>query len=322
MGKKKIKHLKGRKSKNKKLKKILSILFSFIFILVLLVGFKYIKEMYIAKNIEDSKIEFYMDVADEAGKEKVQLDWKKLLAIDMVIYNGDLSNVKKSDALSRSKKFLKYSRDKNGEWHYTLKTLDDVLDKHNFNENQKSDVKKNLKKLEYVYLGNKKLNEKSPEVVFINKIKKIAKKNYEEYGILPSITIGQCILESGWGNSELAKKGNNLFGIKADSSWNGKSVNMATSENYDDKIVATFRSYTSIDESIKDHGRFLKENPRYEKSGLFSAKHYTSQAQALEDAGYSTKEDEHGEKIYADMLINLIRRYNLQLIDCELYQTP
>ncbi len=95
---------------------------------------------------------------------------------------------------------------------------------------------------------------------------------------------------------------------------------MTTSENYDDKIVAAFRSYSSIDESIKDHGKFLKENPRYEKSGLFSAKHYTSQAQALEDAGYSTKEDKYGNKIYADILINLIRRYNLQLIDCELYE--
>ena len=71
MGNKKIKHLKGRKSKNKKLKRIFSTLFSFLFILVLLAGLKYAKEMYMAKNIEDSKIEFYMDVADEVGKEKI-----------------------------------------------------------------------------------------------------------------------------------------------------------------------------------------------------------------------------------------------------------
>ena len=113
----------------------------------------------------------------------------------------------------------------------------------------------------------------------------------------------------------MAKNGNNLFGIKADSSWNGDSVNMTTSENYDDKIVAAFRSYSSIDESIKDHGKFLKENPRYEKSGLFSAKHYTSQAQALEDAGYSTVKNENGEPIYADKLISLIEKYNLMQYD-------
>ena len=321
MGKKKIKHLKGRKNKNKKMKRIFYIFFVFLFLLVLIAGLKYVKEMYMSKNIEDSKIEFYMDIADEVGNGKIQLNWKELLAIDLTIYDDDLSNVKKSDALSRAKKFIKYSKDRSGKWNYTLNNLDEVLEKHNFTESQKSEVKNNLKKLSYVFLGNKRLNEKSPEVVFINKIKSIAIKNYEEYGVLPSITIGQCILESGWGNSELAKSGNNLFGIKADSSWSGRSINMTTSENYDDTIVAAFRSYTSIDESIEDHGKFLKENPRYEKSGLFSAKHYTSQAQALEDAGYSTKEDKNGNKIYAEMLIDLIRKYNLQLVDCELYQS-
>nr|SUY22553.1 mannosyl-glycoprotein endo-beta-N-acetylglucosamidase [Clostridioides difficile] len=40
----------------------------------------------------------------------------------------------------------------------------------------------------------------------------------------PSITIGQAILESGWGNSKLTKQSNNLFGIKADKAWKGKSV--------------------------------------------------------------------------------------------------
>lgn len=320
MGKKKIKHLKGRKTKNKKIKRISSIIFSVIFVLVLLVGLNYTKDMYMTKNIEDSKIEFYMDIADEAGKEKVQINWKKLLAIDMVIYNNDLSNVKKSEVLSRANFFLERSKNKDGDWYYSLKPLNKVLDKHKFTNDQKLKVNKNLKNLEYVFLGNNKLNENSPEIVFINKIKDIAIKNYDEYKILPSITISQCILESGWGNSELSKQGNNLFGIKADSYWDGKSIDMLTSENYNDKVVASFRSYSSIEHSIKDHGKFLKENPRYEKNGLFEAKHYTTQAQALEDAGYSTKEDENGKKIYAEMLINLIRRYNLQLIDCDLYE--
>lgn len=320
MGKKRIKHLKGRNTKKKRIKNIFFISFSLILILVLLLGLRYIKEMYIAKNIEDSKIEFYMDVADEAGKEKVQINWKELLAIDIVIYNNDLSRVKKSEALKRAKEFLKYYKGDNGEWGYSIKSLDEVLDNIKLTEKEKLKVKENLKKLEYVYLGNKKFNENSPEVIFINKIKSVAIKNYNSYKILPSITIGQCILESGWGNSELAKQGKNLFGIKADSSWSGETISMETLENYNDKIVASFRLYSSIDESIKDHGKFLVENPRYEKNGLFEAKHYIAQAQALEDAGYSTKENENGDKIYADILINVIRKYNLQLIDCELYE--
>lgn len=320
MGKKRIKHLKGKNTKKKRIKNIFLISFSLILIFFLLLGLIYIKEMSIAKNMEDSRIEFYMDIADEVGKEKVQINWKELLAIDMVIYNNDLSSVKKSEVLKRAKKFLKYYKNDDGELVYSLKSLDEVLDNINFTEKEKLKVKENLKKLEYVYLGNKRFNEHSPEIIFINKIKSIAIENYNSYKILPSVTIGQCILESGWGNSELAKQGNNLFGIKADSSWSGETISMETLENYNDKIVASFRLYSSIDESIKDHGKFLAENPRYEKNGLFEAKHYTTQAQALEDAGYSTKENENGDKIYADILINVIRKYNLQLIDFELYE--
>ncbi|MGL5327829.1 MAG: glycoside hydrolase family 73 protein [Peptostreptococcaceae bacterium] len=310
MGRKKIKHLKGKRGKYN-LKKVFYIILSFIIIITLSMGIKYTKEMYIAKDIGDSRIEFYMDLADEVGKGNVQLNWKELLAIDMVIYDDELKNVKKVDSLKRAKKFI--NREKQ------LKSLDVVLEDLNFAEKEKLKVDKNLKKLEYVFLGDKKLNNKSYEVVFIDKIKNQAIENYEKYGVLPSITIAQCILESGWGKSQLAIEGNNLFGIKANSSWDGKSIQMETSENYNDKIIASFRSYESIEQSIDDHGEFLKQNPRYEDNGLFLAKHYMTQAQALEDAGYSTKKNEYGEKIYADMLINLIRKYNLQLIDCEIY---
>ena len=94
-----------------------------------------------------------------------------------------------------------------------------------------------------------------------------------------------------------------------------KLVKVSTLENYDDKIVDTFRKYDSIKDSVNDYGKFLSENKRYEESGLFKAKHYTTQAQALEDAGYATKKNEKGELIYADILIDLIKKYNLQLLD-------
>ena len=48
---------------------------------------------------------------------------------------------------------------------------------------------------------------------------------------------------------------------------------------------------------------------------MFESKDYKEQSQALEDAGYSTKENEKGEKIYADILIDVIKKYNLQLLD-------
>ncbi|WP_349399629.1 glycoside hydrolase family 73 protein, partial [Clostridium perfringens] len=63
---------------------------------------------------------------------------------------------------------------------------------------------------------------------FISQIVSGAKQSYEETGIFPSITLAQAILESGWGRSGLAIKANNLFGIKADSGWKGKVLEMPT----------------------------------------------------------------------------------------------
>ena len=183
-----------------------------------------------------------------------------------------------------------------------------------FNDVQKEEVKQSITDLEYVFLG-KTLSENDYRILFIKDMEDAAIQNYYEYGILPSITISQAILESGWGNSALTKKSNNLFGIKADNRWNGEKVGIETTENYDDKIVANFRSYRSLKESVRDYGKFLTDNSRYRKHGLFNSNFYVDQAQALEDAGYSTKINENGEKIYADMLIGVIKNYNLQLID-------
>ena len=95
---------------------------------------------------------------------------------------------------------------------------------------------------------------------FIESIEQQAYENYKKYGILPSITIGQAILESGWGKSQLALDHNNLFGIKADNRWSGDIATMVTKENYSDEIEASFRKYASKAESIEDHGLFLYEN--------------------------------------------------------------
>lgn len=150
---------------------------------------------------------------------------------------------------------------------------------------------------------------------FILKIFNGAIENYNKYGIVPSITIAQAILESGWGSSELAVNHNNIFGIKADSRWSGAIATISTSENYNDSTIANFRKYDSIDESLDDHGKFLSENPRYSEYGLFEKKNYKNQAQALEDAGYSTAKDKNGQLIYAEKLIGIIEKYNLMQYD-------
>ena len=67
---------------------------------------------------------------------------------------------------------------------------------------------------------------------FINKVKEGAIRGWEKYKILPSLTIAQASLESGFGTSKLAKEGNNLFGIKGD--YKGESITINTKEQKKD----------------------------------------------------------------------------------------
>ena len=319
MGKKKIKHLGKKRRKNKSIggfiKKTIILLGTFISLITFIYLDKHIKELYKGVNIEESAIEFYIDMADEIGNKEVQLSWKELMAIDMVKYEKDLTKIRKKDVIHTGKKFIKNEDNEQGDKVKKVKSFDKVIDELGFDKQQKNLAKKYLEELKGVSLSGDILKNNDEKIKFIKKVSELSYENYEKYNILPSITVGQAILESSWGESDLTKKSNNIFGIKADARWNGKVVKANTSENYNDKIVDAFRKYDSMKDSINDHGKFLSENKRYEESGLFKAKHYTTQAQALEDAGYATKKNEKGELIYADILIDLIKKYNLQLLD-------
>lgn len=149
---------------------------------------------------------------------------------------------------------------------------------------------------------------------FINAVKDGAIKGWETYRILPSVSIAQAILESDWGRSGLAKKGNNLFGIKGD--YNGEYVTMETSEYIDGKWIrvdAKFRKYPSWNESIEDHGGFFTSTPWRTNNykHVVGETDYKVATQALSDAGYAT------DPGYADKLNNLIKAHNLNQYDPE-----
>ena len=93
---------------------------------------------------------------------------------------------------------------------------------------------------------NLNVNLDSDKMEFLQKVAEGAIENYYKYGILPSITIAQAILESGWGQSDLAVTHNNLFGIKADSRWDGDIATISTSENYNDITIASFKFPTLL----------------------------------------------------------------------------
>jgi flagellar rod assembly protein/muramidase FlgJ len=129
-------------------------------------------------------------------------------------------------------------------------------------------------------------------------------------GVPASITIAQAALESGWGESVLAKTGNNLFGIKADSLWRGQSLTMNTKEFIKGQWVvvpAMWRKYSSWQASIDDHVAFFKRNPRYKACFACTSAH--AFARAMAQAGYAT------DPAYADKVIGLIKQHNLLDLD-------
>lgn len=172
----------------------------------------------------------------------------------------------------------------------------------------------------FIFLGSPE-SEKGPvgqvvpsesQQAFIDAVAPIAQETYREYGVFPSITLSQAILESAWGKSSLAVDGGNLFGIKADSSWQGAVMELPTKEYVNGgiiTIIARWRIYTSWQDSVRDHGKFLKQNSRYTLAGVFDAKEYKEQSIALVRAGYAT------DPSYADLLCELIESYGLQKYD-------
>jgi len=138
-----------------------------------------------------------------------------------------------------------------------------------------------------------------PPSAFINMLLPAAQRVHREHGIPASITIAQAALESGWG---ARAPGNNLFGIKADRSWKGGTIDIPTHEYVDGKrvnLVAKFRAYASIDDCIADRAGFLKANPRY--APCFREVTGEAWARALQKAGYAT------DPKYADSLIAVMR---------------
>ena len=141
---------------------------------------------------------------------------------------------------------------------------------------------------------------------YIKKYRDIAVEEMRKYHIPASITLAQGLLESGAGQSTLARKSNNHFGIKCGSDWDGKSV------RYDDDARnECFRAYKHPKQSYEDHSKFLASRSRY--AFLFKLKitDYKGWAKGLKKAGYAT------DRRYAQRLIDIIELYDLHQYDTK-----
>jgi len=123
-------------------------------------------------------------------------------------------------------------------------------------------------------------------------------------GILPETVLCQSAIESAYGQSLLASKYNNYFGIKAGSSWKGDFVLLPTKEFVNGRYITIndkFRRYPSFTASVKDYINFLKVNARYK--AVFTKTSVLSQLQALQNAGYATAPN-YANVIYGIYLSN------------------
>lgn len=138
---------------------------------------------------------------------------------------------------------------------------------------------------------------------YIEQWKAVAVRKMKEHGIPASITLAQGLLESGNGNSKLAREANNHFGIKCTPDWTG-----GKSYHDDDQKNDCFRKYKDAAQSYEDHAKFLQK-PRY--AALFELKptDYEGWAKGLKKAGYAT------DPAYPQKLIALIERYRLHELD-------
>jgi flagellum-specific peptidoglycan hydrolase FlgJ len=137
-------------------------------------------------------------------------------------------------------------------------------------------------------------------IAYIAQYKAIAMKEMKRTGVPASITLAQAILESNSGESNLAKKHNNHFGIKCKSDWTG-----AKTYQDDDAKQECFRAYDNAEVSFKDHSNFLKNRPNYVDLFLLDPVDDTAWAYGLKKAGYATATD------YPKKLLKIIDDYEL-----------
>ena len=138
---------------------------------------------------------------------------------------------------------------------------------------------------------------------YIDQYKDLAIEEMMRYRVPASITLAQGILESGAGSSELARKGNNHFGIKCHG-WTGRTV-----YHDDDRSQECFRAYDNALQSFEDHCKFLRNGKRYGSLFNLPVTDYKGWANGLKAAGYATNPR------YATQLIDLIELYKLHEYD-------
>ncbi|RKJ49662.1 hypothetical protein D7Y05_08165 [bacterium 1XD42-54] len=139
-------------------------------------------------------------------------------------------------------------------------------------------------------------------------------------GILACVSLAQSILESGYGQTDLAQIGNNMHGMKCNLSgntwsgttWNGESFYEKLSSEVENgqEVMrrSQFRCYECIEDSIADHAAYLLNAANGKKrrfEGIQGEKDYRKAIQIIKAGGYATDPE------YVNKICNIIERWNL-----------
>lgn len=148
---------------------------------------------------------------------------------------------------------------------------------------------------------------------FMDSIAKYARKYAPQYGIcIVSPAITQAILESGWGQSKLAAQYHNYFGLKCGTKWTGKSVNMATKEEYKPGVLTdirdNFRVFDSMEDGVKGYFEFIQLERYHNLRGITDPKKYF---ETIIKDGYATS------STYVENCMALLNQYKLTQYDKE-----
>lgn len=155
-------------------------------------------------------------------------------------------------------------------------------------------------------LDAQKAEKRRKQLVYVKKYKHIAIKEMNEYGIPASITLAQGLLESNVGESKLATRNNNHFGMKCFS----KKCKKGHCSNFtDDSHKDFFRIYANAEDSYRAHSLLLKKSTRYRKLFNLSKHDYKGWAKGLKSAGYAT------DPKYAYKIIGIIEDLDLNKYD-------
>jgi LysM repeat protein len=138
-------------------------------------------------------------------------------------------------------------------------------------------------------------------LAYIDEYKDLAIEEMVRTGVPASITLAQGILESQAGQSDLTLESNNHFGIKCKEEWTGDVV-----YHDDDAKNECFRSYSSAEQSYRDHSDFLRSRPNYAPLFDIDVTDYKAWAYGLKKCRYATS------STYAQSLIKYIEKYNLE----------